>query len=98
MTVARPREVRSAAWTEFEGLDGPEPLWRVPAERMKMRRDHLVPLSRQAAEAVEAVRAYTGRGPLAFPNARHAHRPMSENAIGYLLNRAGYHRRHVPLG
>ena len=63
-----------------------------------MRRDHLVPLSRQAAEAVEAVRAFTGRGPLAFPNARHAHRPMSENAIGYLLNRAGYHRRHVPHG
>ena len=42
------------------------------------------------------MRAFTGRGPLAFPNARHAHRPMSENAIGYLLNRAGYHRRHAP--
>jgi len=65
---------------------------------MKMRRDHLVPLSRQAAEAVEAARAFTGRAPLAFPNARHAHKPMSENAIGYLLNRAGYHRRHVPHG
>lgn len=54
-----------------------------------MRCDHLVPLSRQAAEAIEAARALTGRGPLAFPNARHVHRPMSENAIGYLLNRAG---------
>jgi integrase len=98
LTAARPGEVRGAAWSEFEGLDGPEPLWRVPAARMKMRRDHLVPLSRQAAEAVEAVRAFTGRGPLPFPNARHAHRPMSENAIGYLLNRAGYHQRHVPHG
>ena len=98
MTAARPGEVRGAAWSEFEGLGGPEPLWRVPAERMKMRRDHLVPLSRQAVEAVEAARAFTGRGPLPFPNARHAHRRMSENAIGYLLNRAGYHRRHVPHG
>ncbi len=46
-----------AVWSEFEGLDGPEPLWRVPAERMMMRRDHLVPLGRQAAEAVEAAQA-----------------------------------------
>jgi integrase len=45
LTAVRPGEVRGAAWPEFECLDGPEPLWRVPAERMKMRRDHLVPLS-----------------------------------------------------
>ncbi len=44
------------------------------------------------------MRPFTGRMPLIFPNARHAHRPMSENAIGYLLNRIGYHHRHVPHG
>jgi integrase len=47
---------------------------------------------------IEAVRPLTGRCPLIFPNARHAHKPMSENAMGYLLNRAGYHSRHVPHG
>lgn len=45
-----------------------------------------------------AVRTFTGRCPLVFPSARHAHRAMSENAIGYLLNRAGYHGRYVPHG
>jgi len=103
-TAARSRlinsgwEIRGAAWAEFEGLDGAEPLWRVPAERMKARREHLVPLARQAVAALEAARPLSGRGPLVFPSARHAHRPLSENAIGYLLNRAGYHHRNVPHG
>jgi integrase len=98
LTVVRPGEIRAARWSEFEGLDGPAPLWRIPAERMKAGREHLVPLARQAAEMLLFTRNLTGRGPLVFPNARHAHRPMSENAIGYLLNRAGYHGRHVPHG
>jgi integrase len=98
LTAVRPGEIRGAAWREFEQLDGSQPLWRVPAARMKMKLEHLVPLSRQAVAVITAVRSLTGRGPLVFPNARHAHRPMSENAIGYLLNRAGYHSRHVPHG
>src|SRR5476651_399005 len=44
------------------------------------------------------MKSMTGRGPFVFPNARRFHQPMSENAIGYLLNRAGYHHRHVPHG
>jgi integrase len=98
LTAVRPGEIRGAAWSEFEQPDGAEPVWRIPASRMKIKRDHLVPLSRQAVEVLRALRPLTGRGPLAFPNARFAHRPMSENAIGYLLNRAGYHSRHVPHG
>ena len=98
LTAVRPGELRAARWEEFEGLDGTEPLWRVPAERMKMKREHLVPLSRQAVEVLTAIRPLTGRCPLVFPSTRHAHLPMSENAIGYLLNRAGYHSRHVPHG
>lgn len=98
LTVVRPGEVRAARWTEFEGLDGAEPVWRIPAERMKMKRDFVVPLSVQAVDVLAALRPLTGRCPLVFPNTRHAHRPMSENAIGYLLNRAGYHGRHVPHG
>lgn len=98
LTAVRPGEIRGAAWCEFERLDSSEPIWRVPAPRMKMKREHVVPLSRQAVEAIAAARPLTGRGPLVFPNARYAQRPMSENAIGYLLNRAGYHSRHVPHG
>jgi integrase len=114
LTAARPAVLRGAAWDEFEGIDWDSadpaganaPLWRVPARRMKLvleRKDnltyeHLVPLSRQAVEALAAIRPLTGRYSLAFPSARHGHRPMSENAIGYLYNRCGYHGRHVPHG
>ena len=63
-----------------------------------MKKDHVVPLSRQAVDVLAVARTMSGRGPLVFPNSRWAHRPMSENAIGYLLNRAGYHHRHVPHG
>ena len=52
----------------------------------------------QALAVLRAVWPLTGEGPLVFPSNRHAHRPMSENAIGYLLNRAGYHGHHVPHG
>lgn len=55
-----------------------------------MKRPHQVPLSRQAVDVIEAVRLLTRRMPLIFPNGRNAHRAMSENALGYLLNRAGY--------
>jgi integrase len=98
LTAVRPGEVRGASWREFEDLDGDKPLWRIPKERMKKGREHLVPLSAQAVAVLEAVRPLTGRGPLPFPNARWPHRPMSENAMGYLMNRAGYHSRHVPHG
>ncbi|MGN6534770.1 MAG: tyrosine-type recombinase/integrase [Mesorhizobium sp.] len=106
LTVVRPGTLAATPWAEWANLDPDLPLWHIPAERMKLRlqhkddeaRDFLVPLSRQAADAIATLRVLTGRGPLAFPNARHAHKPMSENAMGYLLNRAGYHHKHVPHG
>jgi integrase len=102
LNAVRPNETAGARWDELVDLDGPEPVWHIPAERMKgrmeTRREHIVPLSAQAVAVARAVEPLTGRGPLMFPNARHAHRPMSENALGYLLNRAGYHGRHVPHG
>lgn len=106
LTVVRPGTLAATPWSEWAGLDAEKPLWHIPAERMKMRlqhkddeaRDFLVPLSRQAVDAINALHTLSGRGPLAFPNGRHAHKPMSENAIGYLLNRAGYHHKHVPHG
>lgn len=106
LTAVRPNELRGAMWAEFEKLDGAEPLWRIPAARMKgdldrkeeRGGDHLVPLAPQAIAVLRALWPLTGGGDLVFPSTRHAHRPMSENTIGYLLNRAGYHGHHVPHG
>jgi integrase len=97
LTAVRPGELREVSWGEFEALDG-DALWRVPAGRMKMRVEHLVPLSRQAVEVLAAMRRISGRNPFVFPNVRHPLKPLSENALGYLINRAGYHGRHVPHG
>ena len=98
LTAVRPGELRGMRWAEVEGLDGSSPLWRIPKERMKMREEHVVPLSPQAVAVLEAVKPLTGKSPLVFPSMRHAHKPLSANAIGYLLNRAGYGAQHVPHG
>jgi integrase len=97
LTAVRPGELRGVTWPEFGALDA-DALWRVPAERMKVKFEHLVPLATQAVELLVLLRRITGRHPYAFPNTRHPHKPMSENALGYLLNRAGYHGHHVPHG
>ena len=60
--------------------------------------DHLVPITPQGLAVLRTLWPLTGEGELLFPSNRHSHRPMSENAIGYLLNRAGYHGHHVPHG
>ncbi|MBS1093870.1 tyrosine-type recombinase/integrase [Gluconobacter wancherniae] len=93
LTSVRSGEVRGMLWTELE-----DDMWVIPPERMKMRREHVVPLSTQARAIIQIIRPLTGRGPLVFPNARWAHKPMSENAMGYLINRAGYAGQHVPHG
>ncbi|KRA84694.1 tyrosine-type recombinase/integrase [Altererythrobacter sp. Root672] len=106
LTVVRPSELRGARWDEFEDLNGRKPLWRIPATRMKgdldrkeeVNGDHLVPLARQSVAVLRALWPLTGDCDLLFPSTRHLHKPMSENAIGYLLNRAGYHGHHVPHG
>lgn len=97
LTAVRPGEIRGAQWSEFE-LDDLDPTWTIPAARMKMKREHIVPLSRQAVEVMDTLRLLSGRGQLCFPSARQHNKPMSENAIGYLINRAGFHGRHVPHG
>src|SRR3546814_13507353 len=66
LTWARTSESRFATWDEFEGLDGPEPLWRLSPERMKMAREHLVPLSRQVVELLRRRRRETN-GDYVFP-------------------------------
>lgn len=96
-TVARPGELRGARWQEFELANGSS-IWRLPQERMKAGVAHIVPLTDPAVEVIETARALNGRSPYVFPNTRHGHKPMSENALGYLLNRAGYRGHYVPHG
>jgi integrase len=109
LTAVRSAVQRHCRWTELEGLDGPAPIWRVPPGTMKLALrlkddiefEHIVPLSRQAVETIEAIRPLTGHLPFLFPNDRHAHRPMSENAVRALIIRAGegiYKHRHCPHG
>ena len=83
----RPGELRAAEWTEFD-LDAAT--WRIPAARMKMKSDHIVPLSRQAIDLLRDLRALTGNGRLVFPGVRSRARPMSENTINAALRRLGY--------
>lgn len=83
----RPGELRHADWAEFD-LDGA--LWIIPAEKMKMRKAHQVPLSRQAVALFREVQAVTGPSGYVFPSIRTRARPMSENTINAGLRRLGY--------
>ena len=108
ITAVRSEPLRHAAPAEFEGLDSPAPIWRIPAGKMKLQLDlkedeafeFLVPLPRQAVDVVKvALRLVGADAPLLFPSTRHVHRPMSENAISSLYKRFPEIRgRHVPHG
>jgi len=83
----RPGELRHAEWAEFD-LEGA--LWTIPASKTKMRKDHLVPLSRQAVAILEDTRTLTGPNGFVFPSIRSRKRPMSDNTINAGLRRLGY--------
>lgn len=83
----RPGEIRNAMWSEF---DISKKIWSIPAAKMKMRRDHLVPLPSQALEVLEELRALKGNGEYLFPSLRTWKRPMSENTLNAALRRLGY--------
>ena len=83
----RPGELRAAEWSEFD-LDRSE--WRIPAERMKMREAHIVPLARQALEILRELHNRTGEGRFVFPAIGKRERPLSENTLNAALRRLGY--------
>ena len=87
LLFVRPGELRQAEWAEFD-LDAAQ--WNIPAEKMKMREPHLVPLAPQAVEILRELQALTGRGRYVFPSARSPQRPMSNNAVLSALRRMGY--------
>lgn len=89
LVFVRPGELRMAQWSEFD-LDSPHPQWRIPAARMKMGEQHIVPLSTQAVAILRELYALTGPEGYVFPSLRSASRPMSENTINAALRRLGY--------
>ena len=87
LTAARSGEVRGATWEE---IDHGNALWTIPASRMKSRREHRVPLSTGAVAVLrEAQELPTNDSPYVFPNDLRPNRPLSENALSYMLRRVG---------
>ena len=74
----RPGEIRHMEWLE---INWEKNLWEIPASKMKMNLDHLVPLCRQARELLTQIHKLTGRAKYVFPSARGASRPLSENGV-----------------
>ncbi|SFU11502.1 tyrosine-type recombinase/integrase [Pseudomonas marincola] len=95
MTGVRPSELREARWDEFDLKAG---LWMIPAERMKKRRPHSVPLSSQALDALEQLNRITGAYPLLFPGRNERTKPRSNMAFNMALRRMGYAGRQTGHG
>lgn len=87
LTAVRVSEAVGARWAEFD-LDGAQ--WRIPAERMKMGREHVVPLSVQAVALLKRLQPLTGQFELVFPSPSNPRRPISGNALLLSLRRMGY--------
>ncbi|QXX82814.1 MULTISPECIES: tyrosine-type recombinase/integrase [unclassified Providencia] len=87
LTGVRTIELRAAHWSEF---DFDNALWLIPEERMKMRRPHSVPLSKQVIEILKELHALTGQYQLVFPGRCNINQPMSEASINMVLKRIGY--------
>lgn len=87
LLAPRPGELRHARWDEF---DFDEASWRIPQERMKMRRPHRVPLARQTIDQLQVLHRLTGTSELLFPSVRSWKKPQSENTWNAALRRLGY--------
>jgi len=88
----RPGELRQAEWSEID-LEKAE--WRIPAEKMKMRSMHIVPLCKQAVAILADLQKLTGSGRYVFPSIRTAARPMSNNTVNATLRRLGYEKSEI---
>ena len=95
LTFVRTIELRAATWDE---VDFEENIWRIPKERMKMRRPHIVPLSKQAVEALNTLKTLNGESEHLFPNRNRPSTYISENTLLYAMYRMGYHSRMTPHG
>lgn len=91
LLFVRPGELQNMEWTDIDFEDA---LWSIPAERMKMRQPHLVPLSRQALKILRELQPATGDGRYVFPG-RTSSRPMSNNSVNAALRYLGYDKDTV---
>jgi integrase len=92
LVFARPGELRQMEWSE---VDLETEQWNIPAEKMKMKVNHLVPLSRQVISILKELQPLTGSGKYVFPNGRTFDRPMSEVALLAALRRMGYSKEEM---
>jgi integrase len=88
----RPGELRQAEWAEIDEVVA---TWKIPAAKMKMRRPHAVPLSRQVLEMLGKLRPLTGHGRYLFPSFRSSQQAMSENTVNAALRRLGYNQEEM---
>lgn len=95
MTFVRTTELIGARWAEFD-LDGAR--WDIPADRMKMKTPHIVPLSSQAVNVLKTLQLITGHGAMLFPGERDHEKSMSNNTILKALERMGYKGRMTGHG
>jgi len=87
LTFVRPGELRYAEWKD---INFEEKTWQIPAEKMKMKKEHLVPLSRQAVETLETIKPFSGTFKYVFPSVRDKNRPISDVTLNAALRRMGY--------
>jgi integrase len=92
MLLLRPGELRHLEWSEID-VDAAQ--INIPAEKMKMRSAHTVPLSKQALAILEEIRPLTGHGKYVFPSVRSAERPISDNTLNACFRRMGYDKDTV---
>lgn len=95
LSTARPGEVQKAHWSEFD-LDAAQ--WSIPMGRMKMRRPHIVPLSRQAVDVLKRAKALSSGKGYVFPSVRGPARPISENTLNTALRSMGFAGKQTAHG
>lgn len=93
LTLCRPNEACGAKWSEFDIDAG---LWKIPAERMKKRKDHTVPLPRQAVELLHGIQHITGQHEHCFPHRDDRRRPMEVNTFRQMLMNLGWSGKFSP--
>lgn len=92
LVFVRPGELRHMEWSE---IDTEAAEWRIPAGKMKMPSEHIVPLSSQVLQILGKLKAFTSRSRYVFPSVRSAERPMSENTLNAALRRLGYTKEEM---
>ncbi|QYG04826.1 integrase arm-type DNA-binding domain-containing protein [Janthinobacterium sp. PAMC25594] len=95
LTLTRPNESVKAEWSEF---DIENALWKIPAQRMKARREHVLPLPTQALDLLKAMRPVTGNTKFVFPNRDDRARPMADAALRQALKKLGWATKYSPHG